>query len=63
MAGKEAAVAKSVMENFKMELPVKAGDNQWVVKYAMKRGLFRINIRNTFSMDNHLIASLHVSRS
>lgn len=63
MAGKEAAVAKSVMENFNMELPVKAGDNQWVVKYAVKRGLFRINIRNTFSMENHLIAGLHVTRS
>lgn len=63
MAGKEAAAAKSVMDNFNMELPVKAGDNQWVVKYAVKRGLFRITIRNTFTMDKDLISGLHVSRS
>lgn len=63
MAGNEAAAVNSVMENLKMELPVKLECNTWVVKYTLKRGLFRMSIRNTFSMEGHLIVGLHVSRS
>ena len=63
MAGKEAAAVKSVMENFKMELPVKLECNTWAVKYILKRGLLRMSIKNTFSMEGHLVVGLHVSRS
>ena len=63
MAGKDVAAAKSVMENFEMEAPYKSGDSTWLVRYALKRGIFKVKITNTFTMELNLIRSLQVTRS